>query len=148
MKWMYLLIFGIFICSSLFSQSFSKRELVSGYKIEKDTIIFIFSTYEYPKEYSSKREDYIYRKYYVSGSFNNWSLESKEWQLESLRPHLWILKKNLKDIPKNSGFKFTNGKEFMEPDWKKIPLSLLGKFTRKDSKSEKEYSENALLIKE
>lgn len=139
---------GIFICPSLFSQSFSKRELVSGYKMDKEKITFIFSTFEYPKEYSPKREDYIFRKYFVSGSFNNWSFEAKEWQLESLRPHLWILKKNLKDIPHNSGFKFTNGKEFMEPDWKKIPLSLLGKFTRKDGKSEKESLENALLIKE
>lgn len=97
----------LFLTTSLNAQN-SK-----GYKIEGDTVIFVFDVNDYPNiKYNGDPIDYVC----VSGEFNNWAKD--EWKMNKINETVYELQKDLSTFTSDFDWEFkfiVNGFHWAEP---------------------------------
>ncbi|WP_179346532.1 glycogen-binding domain-containing protein [Winogradskyella ursingii] len=121
------LIFSILFVLTTYAQNSTKK----GYKIEGETVVFIFNVNDYPN--INNIIDPI-NDVFVSGEFNNWARD--QWKMNRVNDSIYHLKKDLSAFSSEFGWEFkfiVNSIHWAEPsdefsnivdarDWGGLPL--------------------------
>ncbi|PQJ77981.1 hypothetical protein [Polaribacter porphyrae] len=89
---------------------FSQENVIKGYKIEGDYIVFTFDKRDYNKATHHKTEerldfnDFDIDKVVVAGNFNNWS--RKRWKMKKVDENIYQLKKKVSDFNEDFNWEF------------------------------------------
>ncbi len=111
----------IFICTISISSVYGQKDVVKGYLIDGDYIVFRFNKKDYLKATNDRTEERIdfkdlnVKEVFVAGSFNNWSRD--QWKMKKVSDSIYELRKKLTDLNEfTPEFKFVvNQKYWAEP---------------------------------
>ncbi len=98
------------------AQTFTEKDLLQGYALDKENVYFIFSEEKYQIPSPTK--------VVVTGSFRGWStdMQDAKWHLQKQNEGIWVLKihnPKLEVIPASAQFKFRTNKG----DWHSPPAA-------------------------
>lgn len=103
-------------------QVYSQNDIMKGYRIEGDTLIFSFDRRDYDKAtsdtFGNKKdfEDLNIKGVVVSGEFNNWS--KRDWSMTKLDENRYELRKSIRDFTDEFSWEFkfvVNNEYWAEP---------------------------------